>query len=219
MLNVRISYPPKPMKLAYVKHDFNRAGFNIVYYPSTVTLQDQPKGDGKGRQIPIESNWWKYIEKINDERGYRYARSIQMMWINSKYDNQIKYSTGHAESICCGGNFVSYDLETDTHLRLITYPNNLDTSALNPLRDNWYEKPYMFWKACAVEANGAKVIKVGADIDMYIPLICNVPQFGKPAELWIRRDKVEILGEQAWSFHNGAVYLDGVLVRDTGAVR
>lgn len=210
---------PEKIKLAYVKHDFNRLDFpNINYFPDVIQVQDRGNGKLLNRRIPVNKNWWQYIEKINDPKGYKYARSMNMMWINQKYDNSIPYSKAMAESIVCGGNFVQYTTETSTHLKLVTWANNYDTKRLDPLVHNWKNMPHRFWKACAVERNGTKVINVGNDVDMYIPIICNIPQWGLPAELWILKSKVEILGEEYWTFKDGNVYLGETLYKSTGAV-
>jgi len=211
--------PVAKIKLAYVKHDFNRLDFpNINYFPDVVQVHDRGNGKLLNRRIPVNKNWWTYIEKINDFKGYKYARSMNMMWINQKYDNSIPYSKAMAESIVCGGNFVQYTTETATHLKLVTWANNFNTATLNPNIHNWKNMPHRFWKACAVERNGTRVINVGNDVDMYIPIICNIPQWGLPAELWIPKAKVEILGEDYWTFKDGNVYLGDALYKSTGAV-
>lgn len=207
------------LKLAYVKHNFARVGFpQIKYFPDVIPMNDTPNTTQKGRTIPIAGNWWRYIEKINSEAGYKYTRSIGAMWINIEYNNEIPYSTGRAEPVHCGGNFLSYDLETNTHVRVIAWDNGMDTSHLDPAIHNWKNMPHMFWKACAVERDGTKVINVSAG-DVYFPLICNVPQFGLPAEMWMRKSNLDLLGEREYTFKDGDVYLNGLLFRLTGVVR
>jgi hypothetical protein len=212
--------PPRRMKLAFIKHQPNRSGFDIQYYPDTCVMQDEGKGDLKGRTIPIRENWWRYIEKINDLAGYRYARSIGAMWINIPYDNEIPYSTGRAESIDCGGNFIEWDVETGTHVRRVDYPNNMNTSVLNPLVDNWKVSPHRFWKAVAIDKEGKKInpVSMGKGADVYIPRICNESQFGKPAGTWIRKDKLIFLPEDEYTFQNGSVWKDGALFYPTGTI-
>ncbi len=216
------NYRIKPRKLAYIKHDFSDRGGsfpNMDFFPDVITMNDRPNTQQKGRPIPARSNFWRYMEKTNDALGYKYARSIAKMWINIDYDIDTPYSTARAESIYCGGNFVSYDLETTTHIRLIAFPNNFDTSLLIPTIHNWRNMPYMFWKACSVEREGTKVQKVGEGLDVYIPFICNEAQFGLPAELWMEKRKVELLGLNQWSFKDGDVYLGGELFKATGVVK
>lgn len=217
--NAKVEYKQKKIKLAYIKHNFERYGFpELNYFPDVIMMNDVSGTSQLGRNIPVKENWWRYIEKINNPLGYKYARSIQMMWVNIGYDNDVPYSTAKAEAVHCGGNFVSWDIETSTHIRLISWANDYDTSKLNPAVHNWRTMPYMFWKACSVERFGSRVRNVGADLDVYFPFICNTPQFGLPAELWMEKSKVELLGEEAFTFNNGNVYLDNKLFRATGTI-
>ena len=202
---VQVRYDPvHKMNLAYIHHRPRGDGF----FPDTCTAQDVGQGDLKGNTIPIYSNWWKYIEKINTAAAYNYARSIGLMWINILYDKETPYSTARAESVLCGGNFISWDLETDTHVRVLSYPANMNTDTLT---DDWHNKPYLFWKACAVNGDG-RVIKVGNALDVYIPIIRNT-------ELWIRKSKVTIFQKDYYTFSDGDAYLNGKLFYPTGAVK
>jgi len=180
-----------PYKFAIVKHVIpNETGeFNITYYPDAVPMQDQPKGTGKGDTIPVLNPWWEYMQKINTPDGYSYNRSVGAMWINIQYKdgegNQIK--TPRAESIHCGGNFIAYEEETDTHVRLVSYDYRMKTADLNPAVDNWHLKPWLFWKAVAV-SSGGKLINPyvkSKGIDVYFPLIRNT-------ELWMNKNDLEL---------------------------
>jgi len=190
-----------PYKFAIVKHVIpNETGeFNITYYPDAVPMQDQPKGTGKGDTIPILNPWWEYMQKINTPDGYSYNRSVGALWINIKYKdadgNQIK--TPRAESIHCGGNFIAYEEETDTHVKLVSYDYRMKTVGLDLEIDNWFMKPWMFWKACAVNSGG-KVINPyvkSRGIDVYFPLIRNT-------ELWMNKNDLELFPDPpaGWSY-------------------
>jgi len=135
-------------------------------------------------QERIESQWWHYIEKINSVKGYQYARSIGSLWVNGAYDINTPYSTARAESVMCGGNFIAYTEETRTHVKLVRYDFRIDTNRLNPEIDNWHVKPYLFWKATAVDVHGG-VFNVGQGLDVFFPLISE-------RDLWIPKSQVEI---------------------------
>lgn len=226
-MKLKITYhPPEPqpepqkLKLAYIKHQPLRIGFPLEFYPDTCTMQDRGQGTIKGRTIPIRARWWRYIERINNPLGYEYARSIDAMWINIHYDNEIPYSTGRAESIDCGGNFIEWDIETPTHVRRVDYPNNFDADTLDPRYDNWFFKPHRFWKACAVNADG-RVINVhrkGQPVDVYIPRIRNEPLNGLEG-CWIEKKKLVFLPEDYYTFRGGSVYKDGQLFFETTVVK
>ena len=208
------TYAQREINLAYIKHYPRDFGHGFDFYPDTITMQDKPSGTLKGRTIPIKKNWWEYLQRINNDKGYNYTRSVGMMWVNIPYDQATPYSTARAESIHCGGNFLEWDIETDTHVRVVSYPNDMDTSTLNPAVDNWHNKPHRFWKACAINLAG-DVIKVGSGLDVYFPTICNVPEFGLPAELWMRKDKLVMFPKNRYSFKGGEAYLDGKLFYST----
>lgn len=180
---------PPPYKFAIVKHgiynDSNEWG--ITYYPDARPMQDRPVGTGKGNTIPILPSWWSYMRKINTPEGYTYNRSIGAMWINIWYDQERDKPTPRAESIHCGGNFVAYEEETGTHVKLISYDYRMKTDVLNPAVDNWHMKPYMFWKAVAVDKSGNMInphVK-SKGIDVYFPLIRNT-------ELWMNKKDLEL---------------------------
>ncbi|MFK5282802.1 hypothetical protein ACI3PL_24870, partial [Lacticaseibacillus paracasei] len=66
----------------------------------------------------------------------------------------------------------------------------METKSLNPMYDNWKEKPWLYWKACAVSLDGRLINPElrGAGRDVYFPLI------GK-RELWMNKDDVELFPE------------------------
>lgn len=147
---------------------------------------DNPADDDKGTPIPISPEWWAFIKKINSEKGYAYARSVGKMWINTEYDEVSADPDPMpvAESIHCGGNYIAYDFETATHVRLAAHHWQSSTALLHPAADNWVNKPWMFWKACTIALDGT-VRNVGNALDVYFPLI-------QKTELWIHKKYLEI---------------------------
>jgi len=132
---------------------------------------------------------WRYMEKVNlpYPGGYKYTRAKNALWINNaEWDNEIPYNpSDEAVSHICGGNFIAYDTETPTHVRLVSYANDLDMNrVLNPEIDNWVMKPYKWWKAIAVNKDGT-LINVGQDVDAFFPLLR-----GK-YELWMYKKHLE----------------------------
>ncbi|MDP2778037.1 MAG: hypothetical protein Q8O48_10380, partial [Anaerolineales bacterium] len=73
------------------------------------------------------------------------------------------------------------------HVKLISYDYRMKTDGLNPSVDNWFMKPYLFWKAVAVDKGGNMInphVK-SKGIDVYFPLIRNT-------ELWMNRNDLEL---------------------------
>jgi hypothetical protein len=154
------------------------------FAPDTVPMQDRPAGSGKGDPIRILPSWWSFIRKINNDKGYKYVNSIFAMWINNPFNQEDPNAKVNAESIIGGGNPVAYDMETTTHIRLVSWSFDKDTSTLNPLLDNWYWKPYLFWYPVAIDIHG-NLIHVSGGVDAYFPLI-------KHTELWMNKNSVEL---------------------------
>jgi len=192
--------------LTLIKQDVSHAQYNIVTFPwrrygivkgapwvetgdpgmehllpSAQPMQDQPAGDSKGSTIPILDDWWNYIADTNDTAGYMYALSVGALWINIEYRTEIK--TPRAESVMSAYNYIAWDEETNTHVKLLSYSWHRGSYGLVPEVDCWKHKPYMFWKCAAYNEIG-DVFKVANGVDCYIPRIHNT-------ELWMNKSYIE----------------------------
>jgi hypothetical protein len=179
---------PSALKYAIIKHRYEGRGGNLTFYPDTCPFGDAPNSSsGKGTSIPIYPEWWRFIRKINNDAGYDYARSIGNMWINNQYDQDDSnpQPPATAESIGCGGNFVAFDQRVGNKVHAICYNRFDNADLLDPAVDNWKNKPWMIWKACAVNES-LRVINVGNALDVYIPMIART-------EFWIHTDWLEML--------------------------
>ncbi len=208
------------LRLALVKHDPNRTGFpQLTYFPDVIRMQNYGYGEQKGDRFSVKANWWRYIEKINNEDGFRYARSVDLMWINvdgdGAYRPDDRYTTGRAEPVVCGGGIIAITGETATHYKVLTYPNEQNTDLLDPRIDNWFFRPYRFWKAVAILRNGTEIINPGRAWDVYIPILQPAIEEPEPSEFWIQKSRVVPLEggrEMDWEFHgDGNVWLNGVI--------
>jgi len=161
-------------------HEVIINGVPAASQPSAMQMQDRPIGDGKGNTIPISDKWWSHIRKINNDAGYGYARQVGLLWINIPYTDK----TPRAETVISGGNFIAWDEETNTHVKLLSYGWDMDTSVLSPQYHNWLQLPYMFWK-CSSYTQAGYTMKVLDGVDCYIPRIALT-------ELWINKNSIEI---------------------------
>lgn len=193
--NGQISFPEPKYRYGIFKHRAEGRTGAGAFKPDTTHLQNgrppftgtpAANDDGKGNQILVEKNIWSYLEKINSKKAYEdYVRAKSAMWCNDKdWNNEIPYSSTLAECIGNGGNFYISDLETPTHLRLVSFPRDMDTSTLDPAKNNWFEQSEMFWKACAIDENGW-VTNVGSNLDVYFMRIAYEP-------LWVNKKEIEI---------------------------
>lgn len=174
--------------------------------PSAQKISDDPSERYKGDTIPIYPQWWSYIEKINAEypKGYDYARSVGSLWINIDYRPENK--TPRSECVMSGSNFIAWKQdgtsETTTHVKIETYSHLMDTSQLDPIKDNWFLKPWLFWKASAYNRAGA-TFKVWGGVDSFIPQI-------KSSPAWIEKVNIQILPRGLnYRFFGTDVYLNG----------
>lgn len=181
-LTIMRTRPQRLRKVAIIRHlPRDNSDMGLIISPDTIPMQDRPQGMNKGAAIPIYPAWWEYIRAINNDRGYMWARSVDWMWINNEYESN---ANPMAESIHCGGNFVTWDLETSTHIRLVSYHyQDKPMQFLNPQVDNWHNNPHMFWKPCSIDQYGT-IYRMGNGIDAYIPLIART-------ELWLPKIRVE----------------------------
>jgi hypothetical protein len=182
----------KPLHYAIIKprvegRNYGQPPNELTFVPDTAPLQDSPSGTGKGATLTIRENVWRYIEKINPLKAdYGYVRKPHAMWINIEYEEDTLYSAARAESISCGCNIVAYTEETNTHIKLLARPTDFDFSNLNPAVDNWYYRPYMYFKAQAIRKDW-RFAKVANAQDVYIPLLYN-----PGSELWIEKSMIEL---------------------------
>lgn len=192
MIRTHVNLPiPTTWRWGIVRHVTE--GFGPTYTPSYQGCQDRPSGTIKGPSEPVSPEWWSFIRKLNNDKGYAYARSIGVMWINSWYDQSNPNAIAHAENGIGGGAFVLLDQLTSTHGHIVCFDCNFDASDLDPLRVNWFTMPHLFFKAAAINVDTGQVINVGNGYDSYIPNLKGYDSgLKKTVEKWINLDEVEL---------------------------
>ena len=172
--DARITGPIRPevvaVRYGIIKHDARDiAGQRIA--PDTSHSPDLPIGTGQGNRIIVPPPWWRYFEKVLDQRNMKFAKSVGWMWINKPY-NWSDGEPARADSINCGGNFFAYTDRTPTHLRQVTYSNQMDTNLLDPQIDNWMFDPALWFKGVAIDRDG-RLYNIGGGDDYYLPNLRN----------------------------------------------
>lgn len=152
--------------------------------PSTIPLPDAPnKKPDKGQSILISEQWWRYIEAINSVLGYKYARSVHMLWINGDYAADEPYSEAHAEAITMPGNFKFIDGIQGNFGHLKTFDRAEDPFESNdPAYVNWKTRPDLFFKCSQWTKSGMRNVANG--LDVYLPNL-------RVTDRWINLDDVE----------------------------
>jgi hypothetical protein len=170
-------------KWARIKHVADRPDVPEDFAPDEITLQDRPIGQQLGHGIPWR-NWWGHSREINNDAAWaRFTTYEADLFNNNGVGGQIDTTQNvSAECIDMGGNLFAYDAETSTHVRMVTYKYNMDTSILNPLTSNFYYHPEYYFYMCSISKSGI-IRKVGAGIDEFAPRVA----YG---EKWIRKSEI-----------------------------
>ena len=192
-MNISITRNPHVDALPYIPgRKYGIVKVDKVYPPDytqdtvagTRALQDKPAGTAKGNTIPVFDSVWRYADKINsDPRAMPFWESEGWLWINIPYKAENK--TPRCESIVSPGNIISWDEETYTHRKIISFDCTVETSYLNPDKDNWIYRPDLFWKATSYNRN-FEINNVGYGIDAFMMRIKN-----PGTDLWIHKDEIE----------------------------
>lgn len=179
---------------AIIKHRWRISNPPLLNPPDTCPLQELPAGTSKGTPVQIPPAWFDYIESITpDPQAFNWITGVGNMVFNNRDNPNL------AELIGCGGNYIVFDAETDTHVRAITLHVSDNVYQFDPEVDNWKVKPWLFWKACTINQAG-DVRNVGAGLDAYWGLIAK-------SEIWIAKTFLEIFPS-----NDGYYFQDGVIM-------
>lgn len=179
--------PVVPYKLGIIKQSDKPT--QRSFDPQTQPLMDNPKGKNKGHTYVVPLKWIKYMAKLMTPQAWLWWKRPYAMMVNRrhKYDGMDPLDSDECrfENIMLPCNFIAFDQMTDTHGRVVGRMNTYDTTKLNPLRNNWFYEPYLFWKASMHSKEGV-VRNVGRGLNVYTPVIRQKP------EQWALLDYVEL---------------------------
>jgi len=185
--NRRPRLPLVPYKLGIIKQSDKPT--QRTFDPQTQPLMDYPKGRNKGHTYIVPLEWIEYMAKLMTPQAWNWWKKPDMMMVNRrhKYDEMDPPDSDECrfENIMLSCNFIAFDQMTDTHGRVVGRMNTYNTRNLNPLRNNWFYEPYLFWKASMHNQEG-QVRNVGRGLDVYTPVIRQMP------EQWALLDHVEL---------------------------
>lgn len=185
---------------AIVHHPAWNEAYGHTLQPSAMQMQNRPIGDGKGASMPVQNYWWDYIRKINTADGFAAAQSVGVLWGNNQPEaGKLRM----VETVMSGGNLVAFDEETTTHIAPLYYDMNFPPIHLHPLADNWYWKPWRFWKQYSYDSAGV-TNKILNGVDSQIPLLGT-------AKLWLPKKNITILPDTHDYVFRGVEIWDGVM--------
>lgn len=191
-----IEVPSPDYGYAIIKHRWRISTPPLLNPPDTCPFQELPAGTSKGTPVQIPDYWFDYIDSISpDKQGYQWITSVGNMVFNNPNNPNL------AELIGCGGNYIVFDAQTDTHVRAITLHVSDNVYQFDPEIDNWRVKPWLYWKACTISESG-QVRNVGGGLDAYWGLIAKT-------EIWIHKSFLEIFPKGDYYFYNGIIHQNG----------
>ena len=170
-------------------------------FPMSAKQCDNGNTTSRGRNFPISNNMWDFVYKLNDAAGIKFCESVGRLICNRPWiDRNGKYrgadtSTApddpanadpfmNAEPICYPVNPYKIIGETATHYQVDAYRYDMDFSKLDPLVDNWENKPWKVVKMCA-ESKTSTIQNVMNGIDAYWLTLCRSTGAWIPKELLV----------------------------------
>lgn len=185
------------VKYARVKHFYDRVDPEWKLVPDAIKLNSNGWSDQKGQDIPW-INWWHHHEEINSPAAYKALTLLEVMLFN-KDETAGEIDTTQPISALCqmgGGNLVAYREETNSHIHILSYQWDMDTSLLDPDYDNFYKRPEFYWYMVAVNRNRV-IRKMANGLDIFVAQVAR-------GEKWIRKSEVTFFDQrpETWTIEN-----------------
>jgi hypothetical protein len=122
----------------------------------------------------MDRAWFTYLDNFHNYAESKWMRTPYMLWINRAYVGDPLGSTLATgadpqpvlECITGTGNVLRVIGENTTHYEIYALPINESPTNYNPKQFNWYNYPWVFWKAQARTRDG-RLQNVGAGLDVF----------------------------------------------------
>ena len=181
--------PVVPYHLGIIRQDL----VELADTGMTITVQarkmnDTPKIGSKGDVMVVSDKWYGYMRKLMTQTAWEWwGVWPRMLMINrlSKWSDETSTEMPKFECIALPNNFIAADYFIGGFAHVMARDSrNFNTDVLNPEVDNWFFKPWQFWKCTAHDDNG-NVFLVGSSLHVYSPVI------REEADIYIQEDFVE----------------------------
>lgn len=180
--------PVVPYKLGIIKQDFDFTDTGMTITVQARKMNDTPKIGSKGDVMVVSDKWYGYMKKLMTQKAWEWWGVIPFyLMINrhSKWSEAGNTEMPKFECIALPNNFITADYFVNGFAHVIARDSrNFNTDVLNPEVDNWFYKPWQFWKCTAHNDNG-EVFLVGASLHVYSPVI------REEADIYIQENFVE----------------------------
>ena len=168
-------YVPRPgSRWGYVNlstDPFLVSGENEVCYIPLNDWDNPPDRPAKGNTIPVNKSWFRYLDNFHTQAAHNWLWTPFMLWVNRRFNGDALGSTNAdpepvTECITGTGNLHRIIGETSTHYEVWSMDSTTKPDAFMPHAFNWYNYPWVFWKAQARTREGA-LQNVGAGLDVF----------------------------------------------------
>jgi hypothetical protein len=147
------------------------SGENEVCYIPINDWATPPDRPAKGSTIQISRRWLTYLDNFHIPAASNWLWTPFMLWINRRFNGDAMGSTNAdpepvTECITGTGNLHRIIGETPTHYEVWSLSTEYEPALFNPYQFNWYNYPWIFWKAQARTRNNV-IQNVGSGLDVY----------------------------------------------------
>jgi hypothetical protein len=186
------------VKYARIKHIYDHHQENDwQLVPDAIKLNGNGWSDQKGQDIPWIS-WWHHHEEINSPAAYQLLLTLEVMLFNKNGTRGTIDTTQPISALCqmCGGNLVAFREETTSHIKILSYQYDMDTSLLNAEDDNFYTRPEYYWYMNATNKSGV-IRKMANGLDVFVAQVAR-------GEKWIRKSECTFFDQrpETWTIEN-----------------
>lgn len=146
----------------------------VCYIPVS-DITPPPVRPNKGSTMIMDRSWFDYLDKAHNHTpaASNWMRTIKMLWCNRPYVGDPSGSTladgadpePVIECITGTGNILRVIGETESHYEIYALPMG-EPGPLRPEVFNWFNYPWIFWKAQARKRDGS-LINVGDGLHVF----------------------------------------------------
>lgn len=167
--------PVVPYTIGIIKQDLEEladTGMSITVQARK--MNDSPKIGSKGDVMVVSDAWYLYMQKLMTNPAWIWwgvAPSMLMINRLSKWSDDDSTEMPKFECIALPNNFVAADAFVNGFAHIVARESRtFPALSLNPAVDNWFHRPWQFWK-CTAHSDEGKVFLVGNQLHVYSPVI------------------------------------------------
>ncbi len=165
--------PIVPYRLGIIKQDLTTEMERSIDVQAR-KMNDSPVIGAKGDTMVVGDEWYIYMKKLMTDAAWTWwGVAPRMLMINrvSKWYDETSREEPRFECIALPCNFVASDQFINGFARVVARDSrNFPALSLDPAVDNWFHRPWQFWK-CTAHNPAGDVFLVGTSLHVYSPVI------------------------------------------------